>query len=225
MQLLVVEDDVQLAGTLRRGLEEDGHVVAVAGNGLEGLSSAQHGAFDVIVLDVMLPGIDGFTLVRRLRESRNRTPVLMLTARDQDQDIVYGFTIGTDDYMTKPFSFAVLKARLHALARRGLSSDTVCHRVGDLTLNDAAREVRRGDELLSLTRLEHRVLRLLLRAEGRVLPRAELMEQVWGFDSEVGENSLDALISGLRVKVDRPGFRKLIHTVRGVGYMLREPAR
>ncbi len=221
MQVLVVEDERRMAELLRQGLEEEGHSVVVAGNGREGLAMAQSHPFDAILLDVMLPVMDGFSIARRLRAARNQTPILMLTARDTEQDIVEGLNLGADDYLVKPFSFDVLLARLRAVSRRGPIPQSVPLQVQDLTLNPASREVARQGRRIALTRTEYSLLELLMRRAGRVVPRESLIEAVWGFDSEVRSNTLDAFIRLLRDKVDAVGEIKLIQTVRGVGYCLR----
>ena len=221
MQVLVVEDERRMADLLRQGLEEEGHTVALASDGKEGLAMAEAHTFDAIILDVMLPGLDGFALARKLRESRNQTPILMLTARDATADIVTGLNLGADDYLVKPFSFDVLLARLRAVSRRGPIPQPVLLQVRDLTLNLGSREVIRGGRRVSLTRTEYSLLELLMRRAGRVVTRDNLIEAVWGFDSEVRSNTLDAFIRLLRDKVDVEGEVKLIHTVRGVGYCLR----
>jgi DNA-binding response OmpR family regulator len=221
MQVLVVEDERRMAELLRQGLEEEGHSVVLASDGREGLAIAESHAFDAIVLDVMLPGMDGFSIARKLRASLNQTPILMLTARDATEDMVAGLNLGADDYLVKPFSFDVLLARLRAVSRRGPIPQPVQMQVQDLTLNPASREVARGSRRVSLTRTEYSLLELLMRRAGRVVTRENLIEAVWGFDSEVRSNTLDAFIRLLRDKVDVDGESKLIHTVRGVGYCLR----
>ncbi len=221
MQVLVVEDEPRMADLLRQGLEEEGHSVVVAGNGRDGLSIAETHAFDAIVLDVMLPGLDGFSVARKLRAARNQTPILMLTARDANHDIVEGLNLGADDYLVKPFSFEVLLARLRAISRRGAIAQPPTLQVADLSLNPSAREVSRAGRKISLTRTEFGLLELLMRRAGRVVTRENLIESVWGFDSEVRSNTLDAFIRLLRDKVDSEGEKKLIQTVRGVGYCLR----
>src|SRR5271156_756090 len=221
MQVLVVEDERRMAELLRQGLEEEGHSVILAGNGRDGLAMAESHAFDAIVLDVMLPGLDGFSIARKLRASRNQTPILMLTARDATEDVVAGLNLGADDYLVKPFSFDVLLARLRAVARRGPIAQPVELKVQDLTLNPASREVTRGARRVALTRTEYSLLELLMRRAGRVVTRENLIEAVWGFDSDVRGNTLDAFIRLVRDKVDVAGEPKLIHTVRGVGYCLR----
>ncbi len=221
MQVLVVEDERRMAQLLRQGLEEEGHSVVVAGNGKDGLAMAESHPFDAIVLDVMLPEMDGFTVARKLRAARNQTPILMLTARDTSHDLIEGLNIGADDYLVKPFSFDVLLARLRAVSRRGAIPQPVPLQVQDLTLNPASREVIRHGRRISLTRTEYSLLELLMRRSGRVVPRESLIEAVWGFDSDVRSNTLDAFIRLLRDKVDSAAEAKLIHTVRGVGYCVR----
>jgi len=221
MQVLVVEDERRMAQLLRQGLEEEGHSVVVAGNGKDGLAMAESHPFDAIVLDVMLPEMDGFSVARKLRAARNQTPILMLTARDTSHDLIEGLNIGADDYLVKPFSFDVLLARLRAVSRRGAIPQPVPLQVQDLTLNPASREVIRHGRRISLTRTEYSLLELLMRRSGRVVPRESLIEAVWGFDSDVRSNTLDAFIRLLRDKVDSAAEAKLIHTVRGVGYCVR----
>jgi DNA-binding response OmpR family regulator len=221
VQILVVEDEERMAELLRRGLTEEGHNVVVARNGAEGLEMAQSSPFDVIVLDIMLPQVNGLTVARRLRESRNKTPVLMLTARDTTSDIVQGLDSGGDDYLTKPFSFDVLLARLRSISRRGPIERPPCFQVADLKLDPATRAVTRNGAAINLTPREYALLELLLRNTGRVVTRQSILEAVWGFDTEVSENTLEAFVRLLRMKIgtDAP---KLIHTVRGVGYCLKE---
>ena len=221
MQVLVVEDERRMAQLLRQGLEEEGHSVVVAANGKDGLAMAESHPFDAIVLDVMLPEMDGFTVARKLRAARNQTPILMLTARDATHDVIEGLNIGADDYLVKPFSFDVLIARVRAVSRRGAIPQPVPLQVQDLTLNPASREVMRHGRRISLTRTEYSLLELLMRRSGRVVPRESLIEAVWGFDSDVRSNTLDAFIRLLRDKVDSAAEGKLIHTVRGVGYCVR----
>ena len=220
MHILVVEDEHRMRELLRQGLTEDGHAVTVANDGHEGLSIAQGSAFDLIVLDVMLPGPDGFAIARQLRKQRNHTPILMLTARDATRDIVEGLNLGADDYLTKPFSFEVLLARVRAVGRRGPIPQAVWLQVADLTMNQGTREVRRGARPIELTRTEYAILELLMRNAGRVISRERLLETVWG-DSDVEANTLDAFVRLLRTKVEAEGEIKLIHTVRGVGYSVR----
>lgn len=222
MQILVVEDERAMADLLRRALQEEGHQVVLAGTGREGYEIARASQFDVIVLDVMLPGMDGISVARRLREGRNQTPVLMLTARDTPSDIVAGLDSGADDYLTKPFSIGVLLARLRAVSRRGVIPRPPQLLCGELRLDPASRRVSRAGETLNLTPREYQLLELLLRNAGRAVSRETIIESVWGFNSEVTENTVEVFMRQLRLKVETRE-PKLIHTVRGYGYMLREP--
>jgi len=221
MRILVVEDEPRMAELLRQGLSEEGYAVAVARDGAEGASIAEGGGFDLILLDVMLPVMDGFSVARRIRARHDQTPILMLTARDSTKDVVEGLNLGADDYVTKPFSFDVLFARIRAVARRGPVPRPVAFESGDLTLDPGTREVRRGSRKIQLTRTEFSMLELLLRNAGRVVPRETLIDHVWGFESDIENNTVDAFVRLLRGKVESPGEPKLIHTVRGVGYALR----
>ena len=222
MRILIVEDDRRLAHQLKKGMEEHGHVVALASEGLEGLEVAKRGEFDVLVLDVMLPGLDGFSIVRRLRAAKRATPILLLTARDSADDIVTGLDAGADDYLTKPFAFKILLARLRALSRRKNVEPSTKLQVDNLVLDPATREVKRGGSTISLTKTEFVLLEMLMRNAGRVITRGQMIETVWGYDREVENNTLDVFIRQLRTKVDLPDSRKLIHTMRGIGYALRE---
>lgn len=223
MRILVVEDEPQMAALLKEGLSEEGHHVYVAPNGEEGLQTAQSRSFDVIVLDLMLPKMDGMAVARRLREAANLTPLLMLTARDKVSDIVKGLDHGADDYLTKPFSFEVLLARLRALGRRGPLPSGLLLRLADLHLDTATRKVTRRDQPINLTPREYSLLELLLRNAGRPVSRDTILDAVWGFENEVEENTVEAFVRLLRQKIDIPFEPKLIHTVRGVGYCLRLP--
>jgi DNA-binding response OmpR family regulator len=221
MRILVVEDDRRMADLLRQGLVEDGHTVSVAVDGREGLAFAGSGTFDLLILDVMLPGKSGFEIAREVRARKDRTPILMLTARDAAQDIVQGLDIGADDYLTKPFSFEVLLARVRALGRRGVIAQPVLLEAAGLTLHLGTRDVRRGGKGIELTRTEYALLELLMRNPERVLTREYLIESVWGNDSEIESNTLDAFVRLLRAKIEADGERRILTTVRGVGYCLR----
>jgi DNA-binding response OmpR family regulator len=222
MRLLVVEDEARMLELLRRGLTEEGHTVVCASDGHEGWELASHFEFDVVVLDVMMPRISGLDLAKKLRHHRNTTPVLMLTAKDSVPDIVRGLDAGADDYLTKPFTFNELLARLRALQRRSTSRAQNCLQVSDLVLDPESREVSRAGVPLNLTRTEFGLLERLMLRTGKVVARNTLIESVWGFDREIEDNTLDAFVRLLRLKVDREGQPKLIVTVRGVGYMIRE---
>lgn len=225
MKILIVEDEKKMAAVLKKGLEADNHRVTLAFDGRSGLDSALTAEFDVIVLDLMLPVIDGFEVARRLRKNDNQTPILMLTARDSVPDIVKGLDLGADDYLTKPFSFEVFLARLRSVARRGSKPRPTVLQVGDLVLNPASHHVARGEREIHLSPTEFRLLELLMRRSGRVVPRDAIVEAVWDFDHEVEENTLDTFIRLLRSKIDRDHDYKLIQTVRGIGYTIREASR
>jgi len=221
MRILVVEDDRRMAGLLQRSLEEEGHVVTVTGDGNDALSLAAPAAFDLLVLDVMLPGLDGFGVAHALRRGGNQVPILMLTARDANRDVVHGLDLGADDYLTKPFALDVLLARVRAAGRRGPASQAVRFEVGDLVLDQGGREVARGGRVIPLTRTEYLILELLMRNAGRVVTRESLIESVWGGDSDIESNTLDAFVRLLRGKIEAAGMPKLIHTARGFGYTVK----
>ena len=220
MRVLVVEDDAKLAGLLRRGLVEEGHAADVAGTGADALWMAAAAPYAAIVLDVMLPDLDGFEVCRRLRTTEVATPVLILTARDAVDDRVLGLDTGADDYLTKPFAFPEFLARLRALARRGPVSRAPELRVDDLRLDPATRRVWRGDAELSLSAKEFALLELFMRHPGEVLSRLQLLEHAWDLAYENRSNIIDVYIRYLREKVDRPFGRRSLETVRGVGYRL-----
>ncbi len=222
MRILIVEDEKKMAELLKKGLEEENHSVTLAYDGRTALEFSELYEFDAIVLDIMLPGIDGYEVARRLRRNKNQTPILALTARDAVPDVVKGLDAGADDYLTKPFAFEELLARLRSVARRGSFPRPVCLKVADLILDPAKQQVFRKGHEIHLSPTEFRLLELLMRRAGRVVSRNAIVEAVWGFDREVEENTLDAFIRLLRSKVDRDSKQKLIHTVRGTGYALRE---
>jgi len=225
MRILIVEDEKKMAAVLKKGLEADNHRVSLAFDGRSGLELASTTEFDVVVLDLMLPVIDGFEVARRLRRNDNRTPILMLTARDAVPDIVKGLDVGADDYLTKPFAFEVFLARLRSVARRGSTPRPTILQVGDLILNPASHKVSRGEREIHLSPTEFRLLELLMRRSGRVVSRNAIVEAVWDFDHDVEENTLDTFIRLLRSKVDRDHDYKLIQTVRGIGYTIRENSK
>jgi DNA-binding response OmpR family regulator len=223
--MLVVEDEKKMADLLKRGLEEENHRITIAQDGDMALELAQTYDFDVIVLDVMLPGLDGFEVARRLRREHNHVPILMLTARDAVPDITKGLDCGADDYLTKPFAFAELLARIRALSRRGPAKLPAALQIADLILNPGSRRVTRDSREIELTPTEYRLLEFLMRRAGRILSRSAILEGVWGLEGNIEENTLDAFISLLRQKIDK-GFKvKLIHTNRGFGYSVREGPR
>ena len=224
MRLLVVEDEPEMAELLRKGLEEENHRVVLATDGHEALELARTYDFDAIVLDVMLPVMDGYSVTSCLRNSERRTPILMLTARDAVRDIAKGLDGGADDYLTKPFSFVELLARLRSITRRvSQESDSVLG-IADLRMDPVARQVSRsGGKPIHLTATEFRVLEFLIRRSGRVVSRAAIAEAVWGFDEDIEPNTVEAFISLLRSKIDRNFRPKLLHTIRGFGYSIRTP--
>ena len=225
MLILIVEDDAKMAELLRRGLAGLGHTVEVAMDGIKGLEQAQNSPFDTILLDVMLPGMDGLNVARRLRATGVRVPILMLTARDSARDIVRGLDAGADDYLAKPFSFEVLAARLRVIERRTATAPEGVLQVADLTLNTETHEVDRGKRRLVLTPTEFILLEHLMRRAGRVVSRDDLMEAVWGIDREVERNTVDVFIFQLRSKIEAGGAPRLLQTVRGFGYTMRETGK
>jgi DNA-binding response OmpR family regulator len=224
MRILVVEDERAMASLLKRGLEEEHHSVSVAGDGRTALQLAEGYEFDLILLDVMLPGIDGLEVARRLRSHKKKTPILMLTARDAVPDIVNGLNAGADDYLTKPFSFAELLARIRALGRRAPEVKANALQVADLELDTIANRVTRAGEELRLTPTEFRLLEFLMRRNGRIASRQAIIEAVWGLEEDIEENTLDAFVRLLRRKVDEGRAQKLIHTARGFGYCVKAEA-
>ena len=229
MRVLVVEDEPKLVQYLHQGLSENGYVVDVARDGIEGRRLATGGSYDLMLLDVMLPGVDGYGVLSALRAQDSKTPVLMLTARDKIEDRVKGLQAGADDYLTKPFAFSELVARVHALARRAqgqpsATADSSHLSLADLELDAVKRQAKRAGQDLRLTAKEFSLLWLLLRRKGEVLSRTELAELVWDmhFDSET--NVVDVAVRRLRSKMDEPFDQPLLHTVRGMGYVLEQRA-
>ena len=225
MRILVVEDEAKMAGLIRRGLREEGLAVDVAGRGEDALWMAGSTEYDAIVLDVMLPGIDGFETCRRLRSDRVWTPVLMLTARDAVEDRVAGLDSGGDDYLVKPFSFAELLARLRALTRRGEVERPAVLEVGELRLDPSTRQVWRGAAEIALSAKEFALLEAFMRRPGEVLSRFQLLEHAWDYGYENRSNVIDVYVRYLREKIDRPFDRASLETVRGAGYRLRTDER
>ena len=225
MRLLVIEDEVKLAQYLQKGLGESGHVVDVAHDGIEGRRLATGGEYDVILLDLMLPGIDGFGVLASMRGGGKRTPVLMLTARDKVEDRVRGLEQGADDYLVKPFAFSELLARITALARRGApngAQPATQLRLADLEVDLIGRKATRAEQRLDLTAKEFNLLALLLRRRGQILSRTTLAEQVWDMNFDSDTNVVEVAVRRLRAKLDDPFPAKLLHTVRGMGYVLEE---
>jgi DNA-binding response OmpR family regulator len=221
LRVLVVEDESALAEALRRGLAREGFAVDTAEDGVDGLHLARETAYDVIVCDVMLPGIDGREIVRSLRADGNWTPVLMLTARDADEEIAAALDLGADDYLAKPFSFPVLVARVRALLRRGAPERPVLLTAGDLSLDPATRRVERGRRPVELTPREFALLEFLLRRAGEVVSKSTIVEHVWDAHFDGDPNIVEVYVGYLRRKIDEPFDRRSIETVRGAGYRLR----
>jgi two-component system, OmpR family, response regulator len=221
MKILVVEDDRTVGQYVKRGLEEQRYQADLVDDGMEGLRLASGGRYDIIVLDLRLPGMNGFEMLRTLRDRGNTTPVLVLTAQDSVDFKVQALRAGADDYVTKPFAFEELLARVEALSRRPKEIRDPVLRVGDLELDIATREVRRAGEKIELTPKEYTVLEYLMRHTGRVMSRTLITEYAWDYHFDPGTNIVDVVINRLRKKVDSAHQQKLVHTVRGVGYVVR----
>jgi heavy metal response regulator len=225
MRILVVEDEKKVASFVQRGLEAEHYTVDVAHDGDTGLARALDGHHDLLILDLMLPGRDGAAVLRELRERRHALPILLLTARAAVTDKVRGLDLGADDYLTKPFEFAELLARVRALLRRGAGAPAPALAVADLILDPATREVTRKGRRIELTAREYALLEFFLRNSGRVLSRALIAQHVWGVSFDTFTNVIDVYVNYLRRKIDADFEPKLLHTVRGAGYVLKEPER
>lgn len=223
MKVLVVDDEPRLLAALRRGLEAEGFAVDTASEGDEGLWLATENPYDAIVLDIMLPGVNGYEICRRLREAENWTPILMLTAKDGEWDEAEALDLGADDYLSKPFSFVVLVAHLRALLRRGAPERPVQFRCGDLVVDQSARTCHRGGLEIDLTAREFAVLEYLIRRQGQVATKADIVHHVWDSNFDGDLNVVEVHISALRRKIDSPFGTSTIHTVRGAGYRLDAP--
>ncbi|WP_434074357.1 response regulator transcription factor [Moorella naiadis (nom. illeg.)] len=223
MRILIVEDETTLANTLARCLREEGYAADIAYDGEEGVAFAETVLYDLIILDLMLPRLDGMEVIRRLRNERIQAPVLMLTARDTVADKVKGLDAGADDYLTKPFALAELLARVRALLRRESENKSTVLQVGDLTMDTVSRQVRRGEKEINLTNKEYALLEYLMRNPNRVLNRTQIAEHVWDYDFSGMSNIVDVYIRYLRRKIDDNFEPKLLYTFRGSGYSLREP--
>jgi heavy metal response regulator len=221
MRILVVEDEKKVAGFIKKGLEEEGHAIDVAFDGREGLLMALDGVHDLIILDINLPKLDGLRVLQEFRKHRGKTPVLLLTVRAAIEDKVLGLDTGADDYLTKPFSFQELLARIRALLRRPVEAAPPLLQVADLTLDPARRTVFRGTERIELSTKEFALLDYFMRHPGRVLTRTMIAEHVWDYDFDPMSNIIDVYVSYLRKKIDTGRAPKLIHTLRGVGYVLQ----
>lgn len=219
MRILIIEDERKLADYLCKGLTENNYVADVARDGINGLHAAREGSYDIVLLDVMLPGIDGYTILKELRRDKP-THVIMLTARDQVEDRVRGLEGGADDYLVKPFAFSELLARIHAVLRRGSTQESTTLELGDLNLDLVRRRVTRAGERIDLTAKEFKLLALLLRRHGEVISRTVLAEKVWEMNFDGDTNAIEVAVRRLRAKLDDPFDTKLLHTVRGMGYVL-----
>ena len=221
MRVLVVEDEKKTASFIRKALEAEGFVVHVLHEGAGVLSAVETTPFDVVVLDIMLPGRDGLSVLRQMRERRLSTPVLLLTARGEVSERVEGLNAGADDYLGKPFALAEFIARVRALGRRGGDNKTMVLTVGDLTLDTSKRQAHRGGQVIELATREYRLLEHLMRCQGRICDRMGIVEQVWDYDFDPGTNLVDVYVMRLREKIDAGFEPKLLHTVRGVGYVMK----
>lgn len=222
MKILVVEDDHRIAVSIKKGLEQEHYVVDVAYTGTDGYDLATGENYDLILLDLMLPEIDGLEICRRLRSQQNHTPVLILTARDRLDDKVKGLDIGADDYLTKPFAFEELLARIRALTRRPHHLNQAIIKVGDLSLNTDTYEVKRGNKSITLSGKEYALLEVLMRHPHQILTKDQILNHVWDYESDVLPNTVEVYIRNLRRKIDEPFSNPLIHTVRGFGYKITD---
>lgn len=222
MRILVIEDEKKVAGFLKNGLKEEGYAVDDAFDGQTGFDLAVENEYDIIILDLMLPGLDGITLCQKLREQGNHTPILMLTAREAVKDKVIGLDSGADDYMTKPFAFEELLARIRVILRKRPVTQELKLEIGDLVLDLITHKVRRGGDEIELTTKEYALLEFLMRNAGTIVTRTMISEHVWDINFETFTNVIDVYINYLRNKIDRDHDEKLIHTVRGRGYVLKK---
>ena len=223
MKILVVEDERKLAGFIRKGLEEHGFAVTVSHDGNEAHALARTESFDLLVLDIMLPGRDGISILKSLRDGKNTVPVILVTARSDTNERIQGLNLGADDYIAKPFFLDELLARVQAVLRRTSGEQLSVLRAGDLTVNLITRQVMRGKEELVLPPREFGLLEYLMRSPGRLFTRSQVLEHVWGYDFDPGTNLVDVCLQRLRAKIDPTGGKSLIETVRGVGYRFRKP--
>ncbi len=225
MRVLLVEDQEKIASFVRQALTEQGFLVDLADNGDDAYELAQQGCYDVIVLDIMLPGRDGLSILRHLREQKNPVPVILLTARTGLNERLEGLNLGADDYVTKPFYAEELIARIHAVVRRTSGHQQSVLQIDDVVINLITREVRRGDQQVELTAREFSLLEYLMRSPGRVFPRTQILDHVWGYSFDPSSNVVDVYVRRLRQKLDPTGERQLIEAVRGVGYRIRPPVK
>ncbi len=224
MKILVVEDEAKIADFVRKGLEEQGFTVDLATNGTDGFECASARQYDAVVLDIMLPGRDGLSILRGLRNAKNAVPIVLLTARSALDERIEGLNLGADDYLTKPFYVEELIARLHAVTRRRSGERLTILESGDLRVNLITREVRRRDAMIDLTAREFELLEYLMRSPGRIYTRTQIIEHVWGYDFDPSTNLVDVHIRRLRKKLNEHAPEDIIETVRGVGYRIRKPS-
>ncbi len=224
MKVLVVDDERRIANSVKQGLEQEGYAVDVAYDGEDGYNAATHDDYDMVILDVMMPGLDGLSVAEKLRADGKKMPILMLTAKDRPRDIVSGLDSGADDYLAKPFSFDVLAARIRALLRRPSDATTNTLSVDDVVLDVAARTVTRSGVEINLSKKEFAIFEYLLRNQNRILSKHNIMTHVWDFDADILPNNVEVFINYVRAKVDKPfpGSRPLIQTVRGFGYVVKD---
>ena len=222
MRILVVEDDKGTARFIQNGLSEEGFMTDVVSGGEEGLFMATTDIYDLIILDVMLPEINGFEVLKAIRQKGVLTPVLFLTAKDEKEDIIHGLDLGADDYLVKPFAFAELLARVRAVLRRGQTSDQMQKLIiGDLVLDRVTRQAQRDDKVIEFTGKEFQLLEYMMRNAGQILTKTMILDRVWGYDFDTQSNIIEVHVNRLRAKVDKDFSTKLIHTVRGVGYVIK----
>lgn len=220
MRILVVEDEHRIARAIKEGLEQESYAVDVEFDGESGYGAASAEAYDLIILDVMMPGMDGYEVCKRLRADNNHTPIIMLTAKDQSKDVVRGLDTGADDYLAKPFAFEVLLARVRALLRRPAQALGETLQVGDLVLDTITKRVTRADKPIHLSSKEYALLEYLMRNQGRILSKNNIISHVWDFDADILPNTVEVFMAYLRNKVDKPFKQPLLHTVRGFGYKI-----
>ena len=222
MKILIVEDEHLIATSLKKGLEQEHYTVDVTFDGIEGYDLAATGDYDTILLDLMLPGLDGLSICKKLREENNHTPILMLTAKSQLEDKIKGLNSGADDYLTKPFAFEELLARIRALSRRPQQSTSKILTVGDLSIDTTNYQIKRGVKEIRLSSKEYSLLECLVRHAGQILNKDQLIQYVWSYESNILPNTVEVYIRNLRQKIDKPFKKKLIQTIRGFGYKISE---
>jgi DNA-binding response OmpR family regulator len=222
MKILIIEDEHLIATSLKKGLEQEHYTVDIAFDGLEGYDLAASGEYDIILLDLMLPGLDGISICQKLRSENIHTPILMLTAKSQLDDKVKGFDVGADDYLTKPFAFEELLARIRALSRRPQQTTNKVLTISDLTIDTTSYQVKRGSKEIRLSSKEYSLLECLVRHAGQILNKDQIIQYVWSYESDILPNTVEVYIRNLRQKIDQPFKKKLIQTIRGFGYKISE---